>query len=121
VNTGAVFNCSFGPRRLDHIRRFQQSDGVDRGGDRHGSSLLADEQTTRSMIERFRCYDQCEGFEAAFLIRTGAGSSAPIGKPGGSAWSRCRASHNVPIERQDGSRVVRLFRGLRKLPEARHG
>ena len=53
--------------------------------------------------------------------RTGAGSATHIGKLDGSGWGRRRAPHNVLIERQDGSRVVRPFRGLRKLPEVTHG
>lgn len=52
--------------------------------------------------------------------RTGAAPDSPIGKLDGSAWGRRRAPHNVLIERQDGSRVVRPFRGLRKLPDVRH-
>ena len=53
--------------------------------------------------------------------RTAAGPSAPIGPLSDCSWSRRRAPHNVLIERRDGSRVVRPFRGLRKLPEVRHG
>lgn len=53
--------------------------------------------------------------------RTGAGPAAPIGKLDGSAWGRRRAPHNVLIERQDGSRVIRPFRGLRKAAEVSDG
>ncbi|MCJ2022120.1 hypothetical protein MKK84_32760 [Methylobacterium sp. E-065] len=65
-----------------------------------------------------------KGAPVRILIRwgkTGAGLAAPIGKLDGSAWGLRRAPHNVLIEREDGSRVVRPFRGLRKLPEASHG
>ncbi|MGU3668610.1 hypothetical protein ACLBX9_30885 [Methylobacterium sp. A49B] len=46
--------------------------------------------------------------------KTGAGPSTPVGRLDGSSWGRRRPPHNVLIERQDGSRVVQLFRGLRK-------
>jgi acetyl esterase len=62
------------------------------------------------------------GSPVRILIRwgkTSAGSTASIGKLDGSAWGRRRAPYNVLIERQDGTRVVRPFRGLRKLPEPR--
>jgi hypothetical protein len=53
--------------------------------------------------------------------RTGASTDTPIGKLDGSSWGRRRAPHNVLIERQDGSRVVRPFRGLRKVVEVSDG
>lgn len=49
--------------------------------------------------------------------RTGAGPAAPIGKLDGSGWVRRRAPHNVLIRREDGTRVVRPFRGLRRMPD----
>ncbi len=52
--------------------------------------------------------------------RTGAGPAAPIGKLNGSAWGRRRAPHNVLIRREDGTRVVRPFRGLRRVLDALH-
>lgn len=61
------------------------------------------------------------GSPVRVLIRwgkTGAGPSAPIGKLDGSGWGSRRAPHNVLIERQDGSRVVRPFRGLRRAAES---
>lgn len=60
------------------------------------------------------------GAPVRVLIRwgkTSARTAAPIGKLDGSGWGRRRAPHNVLIERRDGSRVVRPFRGLRKIPE----
>ncbi|MHB2205014.1 hypothetical protein [Methylobacterium sp. CM6257] len=62
------------------------------------------------------------GSPVRILIRwgkTGAGSTAPISKLDGFAWGQRRAPHNVLIERQDGTRVVRPLRDLRKLPEPR--
>jgi acetyl esterase len=50
--------------------------------------------------------------------RTTADPDAPIGKLDGSDWGQRRAPHNVLIERQDGSRVILPFRGLRKLAPA---
>jgi hypothetical protein len=50
--------------------------------------------------------------------RTSAGAAAPIGKLDGSAWGRRRAPHNVLIRREDGTQVVRPFRGLRRAPGA---
>jgi|GEM_PF-1052345 len=61
-----------------------------------------------------------KGAPVRVLIRwglTSAGACAPIGPLNDCSWSKRGAPRNVLIERQDGSRVVRPFRGLRKLPE----
>jgi hypothetical protein len=63
------------------------------------------------------------GWPVRVLIRwgrTSAGPDASIGKLDGSAWGRRRAPHNVPIECEDRSRIIRSFRGRRKLPEDCH-
>lgn len=49
--------------------------------------------------------------------RTDAGPAAPIGKYDGSGWGRRRALHNILIRREDGTRVVRPFHGLRRVPD----
>ncbi|QGY05222.1 hypothetical protein MMSR116_27465 [Methylobacterium mesophilicum SR1.6/6] len=64
------------------------------------------------------------GWSVRVLIRwgkTSAGSSAPMSPLNDCSWSCRRAPHNVLIQRQNGSRVVRPFRGLRKLPELSDG
>lgn len=61
------------------------------------------------------------GSPVRVLIRwgkTGAGPSAPIGPLNDCSWCRRGAPRNVLIERQDGSRVVRPFRGLRRAAES---
>lgn len=50
--------------------------------------------------------------------RNNAGFCEPIGPLNDCSWSARGGPRNVLIQRPDGERVVRPFRGLRKLPEA---
>lgn len=50
--------------------------------------------------------------------RSGAKPAAPIDKLDGSAGGRRRGPHNVLIRREDGTRVVRPFRRLRRSTDA---
>jgi len=61
------------------------------------------------------------GQPVVVLVRWGknsAGFCQPIGPLNDCSWSDRGGPRNVLIKRQDGSRVVRPFRGLRKLPAA---